>query len=91
MKKCYIFLIFAQNIDWGYTLEPPHWGGSNKYPQSMFLSKNKKIMNTPINPSFTIWKWRVKGCTLHGPVCMMFALQKFEAMLILDSCIILLS
>ena len=24
MKKCDIFLIFAQNIDCGYTLEPPH-------------------------------------------------------------------
>ena len=24
MKKCEIFLIFAQNIDRGYTLEPPH-------------------------------------------------------------------
>ena len=24
MKKCDIFLIFAQNIDFGYTLEPPH-------------------------------------------------------------------
>ena len=23
----YIFLIFAQNIDCGYTLEPPHRGG----------------------------------------------------------------
>ena len=23
MKKCHIFLIFAQNIDFGYTLEPP--------------------------------------------------------------------
>ena len=32
----YIFLIFAQNIDCGYTLEPPHLGGSNEYPQSMF-------------------------------------------------------
>ena len=37
----YIFLIFAQNIDCGYTLEPPHLGGSNEYPQSMFWSKNK--------------------------------------------------
>ena len=36
-----IFLIFAQNIDCGYTLEPPHRGGSNEYPQSMFWSKNK--------------------------------------------------
>ena len=25
MKKCDIFLIFAQNIDCEYTLEPPHW------------------------------------------------------------------
>ena len=31
-----IFLIFAQNIDCGHTLEPPQQGGSNKYPQSMF-------------------------------------------------------
>ena len=25
MKNLDIFLIFAQNIDRGYTLEPPHW------------------------------------------------------------------
>ena len=31
-----IFLIFAQNIDCGYSLEPPRRGGSNVYPQSMF-------------------------------------------------------
>ena len=48
------FLIFAQNIDCGYTLEPPQWDGSNEYPQSMFWSKNKKIMYTPVHPSFTI-------------------------------------
>ena len=36
MKKYNIFLIFAQNIDCGYTLEPPYLGGSNEYPQSMF-------------------------------------------------------
>ena len=54
MKKCYFFLIFAQNIVCGYTLEPPHWGGSNEYPQSMFESKNKKIMYTPVNPTLTI-------------------------------------
>ena len=52
--KCYIYLIFAQNIDRGYTLEPPRWGGSNEYPQSMFQSKNKKKMYTPVNPSFSI-------------------------------------
>ena len=31
-----IFLIFAQNMDCGYSLEPPHRGGSNEYLQSMF-------------------------------------------------------
>ena len=30
-----ILLIFAQNIDCGYSLEPPRRGGSNEYPQSM--------------------------------------------------------
>ena len=49
-----IFLIFAQNIDFGYTLEPPRRGGSNEYPQSMFWSKNKKNRYTPVYPSFAI-------------------------------------
>ena len=31
-----IFLISAQNIDCGYSLEPPPRGGSNEYPQSVF-------------------------------------------------------
>ena len=35
-KKSDIFHIFAQNIDCGYSLEPPRRGGSNEYPQSMF-------------------------------------------------------
>ena len=46
-KKINIFLIFAQNIDCGYTLEPPRRGGSNEYLQSMFWSKNKKNRYTP--------------------------------------------
>ena len=31
-----IFLILLNNIDCGYSLEPPRRGGSNEYPQSMF-------------------------------------------------------
>ena len=31
-----IFHISAQNIDCGYSLEPPRRGGSNEYPHSMF-------------------------------------------------------
>ena len=49
-----IFLIFAQNIDCGYSIEPPRRGGSNEYPQSMFWSKNKKNRYTPPYPSFAI-------------------------------------
>ena len=39
-KNSDIFLISPQNIDYGYLLEPPRRGGSNEYPQSMFLSRN---------------------------------------------------
>ena len=40
-KKSEIFHISVQNIDCVYSLEPPRRGGSNEYPQSMFLSRNK--------------------------------------------------
>ena len=36
IKNSYIFHIFAQKIDCGYSLETPRRGGSNEYPQSMF-------------------------------------------------------
>ena len=38
-----IFLVSAQNIDCGYSLEPPRRGGSNEYPQSMFWAEIWKI------------------------------------------------
>ena len=41
-------------MDCGYSLEPPLQGGSNEYPQSMFLAELRKIMYTPENPNFTI-------------------------------------
>ena len=56
-----IFLILAQNIDCGYTLEPPRRGGSNVYPQSMFWRNNKKNIYTPANPSFFYIKVGFKG------------------------------
>ena len=54
IKNSGIFYISAQNIDCGYSLEPPRRGGSNEYTQSMFLSRNKKNNVNPVNPSFTI-------------------------------------
>ena len=52
MKNSGSLHISAQNIDFGYSLEPPRRGGSNEYPQSMFLSRNKKINVYPCKPQF---------------------------------------
>ena len=41
IKKSYIFHVSSQNIDCGYSLEPPRRGGTNKYPQSMFWAEIK--------------------------------------------------
>ena len=64
----FIFLIFAQNIDCGYTLELPRQGGSNEYPQSMFWNKNKKKRYTPANPSFFYLKVGFKWVYFHEHV-----------------------
>ena len=58
----------AENIYKWYSLEPPRRGGSNKYPQSMFSAEIRKIMYTPVNPSFTIQKWGLKGSKLYRHV-----------------------
>ena len=52
VKKSDIFHISARNINYGYSLEPPRRGGSNEYPQSMFLSRNKKNNVYPCKPQF---------------------------------------
>ena len=60
-KNSDIFHISAQNIDCGYSLEPPRRGGSNEYPLSMFLSKNKKNNVYPCKPQFYYIKVGFKG------------------------------
>ena len=61
IKNSNIFHISAQNIDIGYSLEPPRQGGSNEYPQSMFLSRNKKNNAYPFKPEFCYMKLGFKG------------------------------
>ena len=61
IKNSDIFHISAQNINCGYSLEPPQWGGSNEYPQSMFLSRNKKTNVYPCKPQFLLYKIGFKG------------------------------
>ena len=41
--KHYFFLFLLKTIDCGYSLEPPHRGGSNEYPQSMIWAEIWKI------------------------------------------------
>ena len=41
-KNFDIFHISAQNIDCGYSLEQPRWGGSNEYPQSVFFGQKSE-------------------------------------------------
>ena len=53
-KNSDMFLISDQNIDCEYSLEPPRWGGSNGYDNLCFWAEIRKIMFTPVNPSFTV-------------------------------------
>ena len=52
-----IFLIYAQNIDCGYSLEPPRRGGSNQYPQSMFWTEIRKNIRIFYLKAFSFWWW----------------------------------
>ena len=64
IKNPDIFPISTQNIDCGYSLEPPRWGGwgdSNEYPQSMFSSRNKENNVNPYKPRFYYIKVGFKG------------------------------
>ena len=55
----------------------PRRGGSNEYPQSMFLSRNKKINVYPCIPQFYYIKVGFKGggWKLYRPVFVMIALM----------------
>ena len=66
-----IFHISAQNIDCGYSLELPRRGGSNQYPQSMYLSRNKKNNVYPCKPQFYYIKVGFKGATIYRRVFVM--------------------
>ena len=61
IKNSDISHVSAQNIDCGYSLEPPRRGGSNEYPQSMFSSRNKKNNVYPCKRQFYYIKVGFKG------------------------------
>ena len=48
-----LFILFLlKNIDCGYSLELPRWGGSNEYPQSMFWIEIWKISDIFFSENF---------------------------------------
>ena len=59
IKNSDIFHTSAQNIDCVYSLE--RRDGSNEYPQSMFLSRNKKNNVYSCKPQFYYTKVGFKG------------------------------
>ena len=61
LKYLTFFHISGQNIDCGYSLEAPRRGGSNEYPQSMLLSRNKKNNVYPWKPQFYYIRVGFKG------------------------------
>ena len=67
IKNSDILHISAQNIDCGYSLEPP-----NDYPQSMFSSKNKKNNVYPCKPQYYYIKVGLKGSNLYRRVFVMW-------------------
>ena len=70
-----MFHISAQNIDCEYSLEKPQRGGAEAVLTSThnlcFWAEIQKIMYTSANPSFTIWKWGLRGSKLYRHVFVM--------------------
>ena len=64
-KFWYFFIFLFKNIDCGCSLEPPQRGGSNEYPQSMFLSRIKKNNIYLCKPQFHYIKMGFKGSRLY--------------------------
>ena len=64
-----IFLIFAQNIDCGYTLEPPRLAEAvlTSTHTLCFGAKIRKI-GIPLQTPFSIYKWGSRGYAFHGHV-----------------------
>ena len=60
-----LFLFLVQNIDCGYSLEPP-----KRVPTNNVLSKNMKIVKK-IQLKIVIFTAMKNCCILHGRVCVM--------------------
>ena len=66
-----IFLIFAQNIDCGNTLEPPHIEAVLTGTHGLCFGAKIREKVYPCKPQFYYIKVGCKGCSLHGLVFVM--------------------
>ena len=68
-KRSDVFHITAQNIDCGYSLEPPQQGGSNEYHNLCFRAKKKRKRKEKLQ--FYYIKVGLKGSILFRYVFVM--------------------
>ena len=57
------FLFLLRNIDCRYSFEPPHWGSSNEYTQSMFWAEMWRYQ------IFFVWKVSVFEGEIYIWIC----------------------
>ena len=70
-KNRIFFILLIKKIDCGYSLEPPRRGGSNEYHNLFLWAEIRTIIYIPVNPSFTVSKWGLRGSTLYRHVVVM--------------------
>ena len=82
------FLAFSSTADI-LSLEPPPQGGSNEYPQSMLLSRNKKNNVYSCKPQFYYIKvgFKGRGSKLYRYVFVMVSQLKTEHIFVNWNCI----
>ena len=70
-KNFWYFSYFCSKHRLWVLARTPRWGGSNEYPQSMLLSRNKKNNVYPCKPKFYYIKVGFKGSKLYRRVFVM--------------------
>ena len=73
------FLVLLQNIDCGFTLEPPRRGGSTSTHNLCFGAKNKKNYQNISTDFFFNFYNLIKICISHGRV---FVMKNFKIFLL---------
>ena len=82
----FIFLISAQNIDCGFSLEPSRRGGTNGYPQSIFWTEIWKIIIFFLSENFQFLGGKIFNIYLNKHVFVMNLFKSFVSHIIWQNC-----